>query len=390
MSTTRCYYEVLSIERTASGDDIKRSYRRLAMKFHPDRNPDDPTAEVRFKEAAEAYEVLGDDERRRMYDQFGHDGLKQRPGHDFRSMNPDDIFSMFSDIFEGMGFAGGRGGPGGPSGRRARAARGYDLEYPLEITLEEAFEGVDREITFTRVDVCQECGGDGAAPGSSPITCSTCNGNGQVAQAGLGGMFRMVTACPNCRGTGRVVSDPCRVCDGRGRRGTERKLSVHIPAGIRDGQAVRLAGEGEPPPSEVDPAGTGQRGDLHVLVRIEQHDKFEREGDDLIVLVNVTYSQLALGGEIDVLQLESPEPHQLHVPAGTQNGELFRIKGLGMSTLRGGRRGDLVAVLHLVVPRHLTDSQRELLTEFAETEHVDVDEKPPGFWTRIKDAVRGY
>ena len=384
MSTTRCYYEVLSIERQASGEDIKRSYRRLAMKFHPDRNPDDPAAEARFKEAAEAYEVLSDPDRRRMYDQFGHDGLKQRPGHDFRSMNPDDIFSMFSDIFEGMGFA------GGGRGRRSRAVRGYDLEYPLEITLEEAFEGTDREITFTRVDVCVDCGGDGAAPGSTPVTCSTCSGAGQVAQAGLGGMFRMVTACPACRGSGRVVSDPCSTCDGRGRRGAERVLNVHIPAGIRDGQTVRLSGEGEPPPPEVDPAGEGQRGDLHVLVRVAQHEKFEREGDDLMVLVNVSYSQLALGGDIDVARLDSPEPHALHVPAGTQNGEMFRIKGLGMSTLRGGRRGDLVAVLHLVVPRHLTETQRELLMEFAETEQVDVDEKPPGFWTRIKDAVRGY
>ena len=165
---------------------------------------------------------------------------------------------------------------------------------------------------------------------------------------------------------------------------------MHIPAGIRDGQTVRLSGEGEPPPPEVDPAGEGQRGDLHVLVRVAQHEKFEREGDDLMVLVNVSYSQLALGGDIDVPRLDSPEPHALHVPAGTQNGEMFRIKGLGMSTLRGGRRGDLVAVLHLVVPRHLSETQRDLLMEFAETEQVDVDEKPPGFWTRIKDAVRGY
>ncbi len=381
MSTTRCYYEVLSVSKDASGDEIKRAYRRLAMKFHPDRNPDNPDAEARFKEAAEAYEILGDDERRRMYDRYGHEGLRQRPGHDFRSMNPDDIFSMFSDIFEGMGM-------GGRS--RRRSARGYDLEYQLDITLEEAFAGVEKDITFTRLDVCADCHGSGAAPGSQPERCTACGGQGQVQQAGLGGMFRMVTACPSCRGKGSVVSDPCRSCDGRGRRSVERKLTARVPAGIHHGQAIRLSGEGEPPPPEVDPAGQGQRGDLHVLVRIEQHDRFEREGDDLMVLVPVNFTQLALGAEVEVPTIDSPDPHLLHVPAGTQNGELFRIPGRGMPDLRGGRAGDLVAVLHLVVPRHLDDEQRALLKEYAATEDVVVDADPPGFWTRIKEAVRGH
>ncbi|MCH2139491.1 MAG: molecular chaperone DnaJ [Phycisphaerales bacterium] len=382
MPTTRCYYEVLSVARDASGDEIKRAYRRLAMKYHPDRNPDDPKAEANFKEAAEAYEILGDDERRRMYDRYGHEGLRQRPGHDFRTMNPDDIFSMFSDIFEGMGMGGGSA--------RQRSARGYDLEYQLDITLEDAFAGTEEELTFTRVDVCSDCSGSGAAPGSTPDTCSTCSGQGQVAQAGLGGMFRMVTACPTCRGKGKIVSDPCTGCDGRGRCTVERKLSVRIPAGIHHGQAVRLAGEGEPPPAEVDPAGNGRRGDLHVMVRIEQHDRFEREGNDLMVLVPVNFTQLAMGAEVEVPTLDTPEPHLLHVPAGTQNGELFRIPDRGMPDLRNGRTGDLVAVLHLVVPRHLTEDQRTLLKQYAETEDVVVSADPPGFWTRIKDAVRGH
>ncbi|HCA38900.1 MAG: molecular chaperone DnaJ [Phycisphaerales bacterium] len=378
MPTTRCYYEVLSVTRDASGDEVKRAYRRLAMKYHPDRNPGDTAAEASFKEAAEAYEIIGDPERRRMYDQYGHEGLRQRPGH---AMNPDDIFSMFSDIFEGMG--GGRGG-------RRRHVRGYDLEYQLDITLEEAFAGVERDITFTRLDVCSDCDGDGSAPGSSPETCTTCGGNGQVAQAGLGGMFRMVTACPACRGKGKVVSDPCRGCDGRGRRSVERKLSAKIPAGIHSGQAVRLSGEGEPPPPEVDPAGNGQRGDLHVLVRVEQHEQFERDGDDLMVLVPVNFTQLAMGADIEVPTLDSPEPHCLHVPPGTQNGELSRIPNRGMPNLRSGRPGDLVAVLHLVVPRNLSETQRDLLKQYAETEDVAVDAEPPGFWTRIKEAVRGH
>ncbi|MBP27639.1 MAG: molecular chaperone DnaJ [Planctomycetaceae bacterium] len=378
MPTTRCYYEVLSVTRDASRDEVKRAYRRLAMKYHPDRNPGDTAAEASFKEAAEAYEIIGDPERRRMYDQYGHEGLRQRPGH---AMNPDDIFSMFSDIFEGMG--GGRGG-------RRRHVRGYDLEYQLDITLEEAFAGVERDITFTRLDVCSDCDGDGSAPGSSPETCTTCGGNGQVAQAGLGGMFRMVTACPACRGKGKVVSDPCRGCDGRGRRSVERKLSAKIPAGIHSGQAVRLSGEGEPPPPEVDPAGNGQRGDLHVLVRVEQHEQFERDGDDLMVLVPVNFTQLAMGADIEVPTLDSPEPHCLHVPPGTQNGELSRIPNRGMPNLRSGRPGDLVAVLHLVVPRNLSETQRDLLKQYAETEDVAVDAEPPGFWTRIKEAVRGH
>ncbi|MBT5584334.1 MAG: molecular chaperone DnaJ [Phycisphaerae bacterium] len=378
MSTTRCYYEVLSVARDVSGDEVKRAYRRMAMKFHPDRNPGDSAAEASFKEAAEAYEILGDPERRRMYDQYGHEGLRQRPGH---AMNSDDIFSMFSDIFEGMG--GGRGG-------RQRRVRGYDLEYQLDMTLEEAYSGVEREITFTRLDVCNDCDGDGAAPGSTPETCSTCGGNGQVAQAGLGGMFRMVTACPSCHGKGTVVSDPCHSCDGRGRSSVERKLFAKIPAGIHSGQAVRLTGEGEPPPPEVDPSGHGQRGDLHVLVRIEPHEKFERDGDDLMVLVPVNFTQVAMGAEIEVATLDTPEPHTLHVPAGTQNGELFRIPNRGMPNLRSSRSGDLVAVLHLVVPRHLSDTQRELLKQYAETEDVAVDADAPGFWTRIKDAVRGH
>ena len=379
MSTTRCYYEVLSVARDASADDVKRAYRRMAMKHHPDRNPNDAAAEASFKEAAEAYETLGDAERRRMYDRYGHEASRQQAGH---AMNPDDIFSMFSDIFEGMGGAGG--------GRRRRPSRGYDLEYQLELSLEEAFSGIDRDISFTRLDVCGDCHGDGSAPGSTPETCTTCGGNGQVAQAGLGGMFRMVTACPACRGKGRVVSDPCRGCDGRGRRSVERKLSVRIPAGIHTGQAVRLAGEGEPPQAEVDPAGSGQRGDLHVLVRIEDHDRFERDGNDLMVLVPVNFTQLALGADVDVPTLDSPEPHVLRAPSGTPNGELFRIDGRGMPDLRSGRPGDLVAVLHLVVPRHLTDDQRDLLKQYAETEDVAVDADPPGFWTRIKDAVRGH
>ena len=209
MASTRCYYEILNIERTASGDEVKRAYRRLAMKYHPDRNPGDSEAEASFKEAAEAYEVLSDSERRRAYDQFGRDGLRSRPGHDFRTMHVEDIFSMFDDIFGGGG--------GGRSRRGRQAVRGYDLETQVELTLEEVLEGTETEVVFSRVDVCETCEGTGAKPGSTPESCKTCGGAGQVEQAGLGGMFRMVTNCPACAGRGSVVTDRCDDCRGQGR-----------------------------------------------------------------------------------------------------------------------------------------------------------------------------
>ncbi len=377
MPTTRCYYEVLSVSRDASGDEIKRSYRRLAMKFHPDRNPDNPEAESKFKEAAEAYEVLSDSERRSTYDRFGREGLRGRPGHDFNSMRPDDIFSMFNDIFEGMG--------GGRS-RRA-SSRGYDLETEVDLELEDVLEGADRDVSFTRMDVCEACDGSGAEPGTQPESCSTCGGQGKVAQAGLGGMFRMVTACPACSGRGSVVTSPCEACSGNGRSPVDRKLTVRIPRGIHDGQAVRVAGEGEPPGSEAGMGG--RRGDLHVGVRIAPHEYFERDGNDLLLLQPVAFTQLALGGDIDVFMLGTDEPHTLHVKAGTQPGDLIRIKDGGLPDLRSGRRGDLVVVLKLVVPRKLDDKQRQLLVEYAAGEATPVDEHAPSMWGRIKDAFRG-
>lgn len=382
MATTRCYYEILNVERTASGDEVKRAYRRLAMKYHPDRNPGDVEAESSFKEAAEAYEVLSDAERRQAYDRFGRDGLRSRPGHDFRTMHVEDIFSMFDDIFGGN-FGGGRS-------RGRQAVRGYDLETEVILTLEEVLKGTKTEVIFSRVDVCDICEGTGARPGSTPETCKTCGGGGQVEQAGLGGMFRMVTNCPTCRGRGTIVTDTCDDCRGQGRVSIERRLSVRVPAGIHDGQAVRLTGEGEPPPVQADPSGSGGRGDLHVVCRVETHEQFERDGDDLIVAVPVSFSQLALGAQIQVPVLDEGEDGtEIAVPAGTQHGALFRMNGRGLPGLRSSNRGDLVAVLQIIVPRELDDSQRELLSQYAETEDIEVHATNPSFWNRIKDAVAG-
>ncbi len=390
MPTTRDYYEVLSLEREATSDEIKRAYRRMAMKYHPDRNPGDSEAEAKFKEAAEAYEVLSDEQKRRVYDQYGHDGLRSRTGgagHDFSRMNVEDIFSMFNDIFGGGG-GGGFGGGGRGAGRRQGVARGYDLETEVEITLADVLTGTTRDIEFTRADVCDTCTGSGAAPGSEPVVCSTCGGHGVVVQAGLGGMFRMQTTCPNCRGRGKEIKDKCPDCKGRGRQGVTRKLEVKIPAGIRAGQAVRIAGEGEPPPAEVSPDGTGVRGDLHVVVAVEPHELFERDGDHLVLEMPISFTQAALGAHLEVPTLE--DKASLVVPKGTPHGKLFRVEGAGLPNLRSGKRGDLVLVTKLEVPKKLTTKQEELLRQLAEVEEAEgILPEHQGFWGKIKDFIGG-
>lgn len=381
MPTTRDYYEVLSVERTADGEEIKRAYRRLAMKYHPDRNPGDAEAESSFKECAEAYEVLSDPQKRQIYDQFGHEGLRGRgaAAHDFTRMNTEDIFSMFNDIFGGGGGARTRGG--------RRVARGYDLETEVTIELSEVLAGTERDVEFTRLDVCNTCTGTGAKPGSKPETCQTCAGQGKVQQAGLGGMFRMVTACPTCRGRGTIIKDKCETCKGKGRTSKSRSLAVRIPAGIQDGQVVRIQGEGEPPASEISPSGEGVRGDLHVVVRIKEHELFQREGDHLVFEMPIGFSQATLGAEIEVPTLEGK--HTLKIPAGTQHGELFRIREQGTPNLRSGKRGDLVVLIKIEIPKKLTKAQQKLLREYAATEDKSVLPESHGFMDKIRDMLGG-
>ena len=387
MATTRDYYEILSVDRTSDGEEIKRSYRRLAMKYHPDRNPGDTEAEARFKEAAEAYEVLSDDAKRKIYDQYGHEGLRGRGGggggatHDFSRMNAEDIFSMFNDIFGGMG-----GGFGGArAGGRGGQARGYDLETEVEISLEEVLSGTERDVEFTRADLCDTCSGSGGKPGSKPTKCATCGGRGVVIQA-MGGMFRMQTACPHCGGRGELIKDRCTTCSGKGRVPKKRKLSVKVPPGISDGQAIRVSGEGEPPPPEVSPDGTGLRGDLHVVVRVQQHDVFRREGDHLVLEMPLTFSQAALGAHLEVPTLD--EKATVVIPRGTPHGHLIRIKDSGLPNLRSGRRGDLVIVTSLEVPKKLNSQQEKLLREYAKTESDGgILPETTGFWKKMKDFL---
>ncbi|MBL9030926.1 MAG: molecular chaperone DnaJ [Phycisphaerae bacterium] len=383
MPTTRDYYEILGVERGADAEEIKRAYRRLAMKHHPDRNPGDADAEAKFKEAAEAYEVLSDPARRQRYDQFGHEGVRGQgaAAHDFSRMNVQDIFSMFNDIF-----GGGAGGFGG-GGRSRGVARGYDLETEVSVSLVDVLKGCERQVEFTRLDLCDSCAGSGAKPGSKPINCPTCGGQGKVQQTGLGGMFRMVTACPNCGGRGKVVKDICDSCRGKGRVPRARKLVVKIPPGISSAQAVRVQGEGEPPPPEVSPGGEGVRGDLHVVVRVEEHEMFVRDGDHLMLEMPIPFTQAALGAEVRVPTLEGQAT--LRIPKGTQHGATFRIDAQGLPHLRHGRRGDLIVAVRVEIPKRLSSKQEKLLRDFAASENQDVLPESQGFMKKMRDWLGG-
>lgn len=389
-SAQRDYYEILSVEKSADGEEIKRAYRRMAMKYHPDRNPGDAEAELRFKECAEAYEVLSDENKRKVYDQYGHEGLKGRGGpatHDFTRMNVEDIFSMFNDIFAGGGMGGMGGGRGGPGGRRG-AARGYDLETEVTIELEDVLSGKEQQVEFTRLDVCEKCTGTGAKPGTKPEKCRTCGGAGRVEQSGLGGMFRMVTACPACGGRGTVVREFCDGCRGKGRTPRKRTLAVRIPPGIQDGQAVRVRGEGEPPPPEHSTSGDGMRGDLHVVVRVNEHERLKREGDHLVIELPVSFAQATLGAEIEVKGLDKSYP--VKIERGTQHGTLVRIPGAGLPDLRSPqRRGDLGVVVQVAIPSTITQQQEKLLREYAATENQSVSPPAAGFWEQVKGTFRG-
>lgn len=382
MPTTRDYYEILSVEKTADGEEIKRAYRRLAMKYHPDRNPGDAEAEAKFKECAEAYEILSDPAKRQRYDQFGHEGVRGggAAAHDFSRMHVSDIFDMFQDIFGGS-FVGGRGG------RNRGPARGYNLETEVTLTLKDVASGCEREVEFTRMDICEKCSGSGAKPGSKPETCATCAGHGKVQQAGLGGMFRMVTACPTCKGRGQTIKDHCEGCRGSGRVAKKRSLSVKIPPGIHDGQAVRVPGEGEPPPPEVSASGEGMRGDLHVVARVKQHEMFVRDGDHLLLEMPISFTQAALGAEVEVPTLDGQTT--LRVPRATQHASVFRVPGQGLPNLRGGRKGDLIIACKVEIPKKLSTKQEKLLREFAETEDEKVLPESKGFLKRVKDLLGG-
>jgi molecular chaperone DnaJ len=365
MASKRDYYEILSVKRDASDRDIASAYRKLAVKFHPDSNPGNAAAVEKFKEAAEAYEILSDGEKRQRYDQYGHAGTDQF-AHQFHDV--EDVFEAFGDIFSEM-FGGQRRG----GSRRAR--RGADVRVDVTLTLEEAAKGAQKNVEFPRNKACGSCKGSGSKPGSQRSTCRHCQGRGQIVQSA--GILRVQTTCPACRGAGSQVTDPCSDCRGRGYVEERSKLDVNIPAGVDNGMRVRLAGYGEPSPDG------GPPGDCYCFVAIKKHKIFEREGNHLILRMPISYSQAALGAAIEVPTLAGP--HELKVPAGTQSGDVFRVRGRGLPDPRGGAAGDLHVQTYIEVPKKLTPKQDALLRELAEVERHEVSPHRKSFLERLRE-----
>jgi molecular chaperone DnaJ len=371
----RDYYKVLEVARNASEADIKKAYRRLAMKYHPDRNPDDKEAEERFKEAKEAYEVLTDAQKRAIYDQHGHDGIdaaRQGGGGGGGGADFGDIFGeVFGDIFGG-----------GRRGGRSQVFRGADLRYELELELPQAVFGYTTEIEIPRLMECETCHGSGAAKGHSPVTCDQCQGSGQMRISQ--GFFQLQQPCSRCRGTGRIVKNPCDTCLGQGRIRRTRKLSVKVPAGVSTGDRIRLGGEGE--------AGRngGPPGDLYIEMNVKPHPIFEREGDDLSCEVPVSFATAVLGGAVNVPTLEGEV--SLKIPAETQSGRVFRLRDKGVKPVRGGERGDLFCRVVVETPVNLSAEQRELLKKFDQSLRSDGRGHTPreeGFFEGVKRFFSG-
>ena len=369
MTEKQDYYVVLGIERTATTTEIKKAYRKIAVKYHPDRNPDDEDAVAKFKEASEAYEVLSNPDKKSRYDRFGHAGLGAGAGGGGAGFNDvQDIFDAFGDLFGGFG------------GRRSRSsgpARGDHLQTTLELDLLNAAQGCSRTITLKRKKHCDTCDGTGAKPGSGPVTCEYCDGRGQVVQSQ--GFFRVQTACPNCGGRGQVVKEKCQSCWGSGFEDETVDLEVTVPAGVDNGMQLCLRGEGNPG------RGGGPRGDLYVQIVVKDHPLFQREGIHLICRVPITFSQAALGTDIDIPILGGTE--KTTIPAGTQPHDVIRLAGKGIRDPQTGRIGDLHAEIHVEVPKKLNEEQERLLRELAEHDHVHVGAHRKSFWDHVKEVI---
>jgi len=366
------YYALLGVQRNASPEDIKKAYRRCAIQYHPDRNPGDAQAEARFKECAEAYEVLSDPEKRARYDQFGKAGLRGTGVHDWAHADRYDIFSMVEELF---GFGDLFGGIGGR--RRHGPQPGQSLRCFIDVTLEEVLAGAEKTVRVARQELCEACGGSGSASGKSQ-PCATCGGQGRVQQGG--GFFRLVRDCPRCGGRGSVVSDPCPTCGGNRFIHRRRTIDITIPPGVEEGQRIRYAGQGD----AGDPGAP--RGDLFAVVRVGEHAFFERHGGDLLCQVPVSFTQAALGAKLEVPTLEGTEP--MEITRGTQSGDLYRLKGKGLPDLHGRRRGDILVQVVVEVPRKLSRRQEELLREFATTEKKGVLPHREGFLERLANYIK--
>ncbi|SLM32476.1 chaperone Hsp40, co-chaperone with DnaK [Desulfamplus magnetovallimortis] len=367
MSNKRDYYEILGATRDAGKDELKSKYRKLAIKYHPDKNPGNKEAEEKFKEASEAYGVLSDDKKRSIYDQYGHQGLE---GTSFSgSANFDDIFANFGSVFEDFfGFSGGSRGRGG-----SRVQRGSDLRYDMTLEFMEAAFGVEKEIDVNKYDICDMCHGTGCKEGTHPETCSQCQGTGQFIQSQ--GFFKVKTTCPYCRGKGKSIPNPCSKCVGSGRMQISKKVSVKVPAGVDSGARLRLTGEGEPSSSG------GPSGDLYVFITVKPHKFFQRDGVDVICVVDISFIQAALGDEITIPTLDSEKT--LKIPKGTQYGDTFRFKGEGIPSLRSGKKGDQVIQVSIKTPTRLSKKQEKLLREFDQLDSDKISNKLKNLFKNI-------
>ena len=368
MTTERSYYEVLGVARDADEKALKSAFRKKAMEYHPDRNPGCTVSEGKFKELSEAYEALNDPQKRAIYDRFGKSGLNGGGPGGASGARPEDVFrDVFGDVFSEF-FGAQRQQRGGP-------ARGADLRYDYEISLEESFAGKQADITVPATEKCDACTGTGAEPGTQPETCTTCSGHGRVRVSQ--GFFTMERTCGRCQGSGQVLKHPCKVCGGRGALRRERTLSVNIPAGIEDGQRIRLAGEGEPG------ARNGPKGDLYIFVSVKEHDIFERDGQTLYARAPVPMATAALGGEIELPTIDGGRT-RITIPEGAQTGKRMRLKGKGMPSIRGGPQGDLFVEIFVETPRDLSTKQKELLRQFSAECHEKCHPESHGFFTRVK------
>jgi molecular chaperone DnaJ len=373
MAQKRDYYEVLGVAKDATTEQIKKAYRKCAMEFHPDRNPGNKEAEQKFKDAAEAYEVLQDQEKRARYDRFGHEGLRGAPQHDFS--NFESIFEVFGDIFGG----GGGGDFFGFGRRRAGPRSGASLKVELELDFMEAAKGCEKNVEIRRAEPCETCKGSGAKPGSKAAVCGTCGGRGEV--AATQGFFQIRTTCPACGGQGTKIDKPCQDCDGEGAKRRKREIKIRIPAGVEDGTRMRVAGEGEAG------AHNGPRGDLYVFLSVRPHDFFGREGEDLTCEVPITFPQAALGAKVRVPTLDGTE--EIEVARGTQSGTVFRLPGRGFANLRGYGKGDELVRVVVETPKRLSKRQEELLRELAACDETDVAERRRSFLDKLKEFVVG-
>ncbi len=375
MANKKDLYDILGVNRDASDEDIKKSYRKLAMKYHPDRNPDSKDSEEKFKEAKSAYEILSEPDKRRAYDAYGHAGINPQGGGGPGGEGMGGFSEAFGDIFGEI--FGGRGGRGGQ-----QVYRGADLRYNMDITLEQAARGTETKIRIPSLDECATCKGTGAKPGTQPKTCHTCNGQGQVRMQQ--GFFSIQQTCPTCHGNGKVIADPCAPCSGSGRIKNHKTLSVKIPSGVDDGDRIRLSGEGE--------AGMngGPPGDLYVVVQLKPHAVFQREGADLHCEMPISFTISALGGDIHIPTLDGEA--KIKIPAETQSGQVFRLRGKGIRPVRQTSAGDLMCHVVVETPVRLTDRQKELLRELEEINKKDGDRHNPrakSFMDKVKNFFAG-